>query len=254
MLVSSRAKLFRAGRQINEAHGISDAFLDGEFYRSVQETDSEGHLVARIVEVLPFPGDFGLCVGDAVHNIRSALDHIAFRLSAPADRKQAGQVAFPTISDQRDFLAAVPRRLPGVSAEALALFEKYQPYNSGKLPATRLLAQVASLNNWDKHRALPIAWASVGKYFDVEVSFTGNIEIASQEFFEGRLHVGATLTRLEIVRADAGSKVNVKMKPAFRPVFDESMPDVGGLPVLETLLAAGEFIFDTIIPDFERLL
>src|SRR4051812_29305526 len=94
---SAKAKLRRAMDHIQSAKEVSNEFIDTDFYSVVTEHDREGHLVARVTDVKPFPAHFGLLIGDAVHNFRSSLDHIAFGFSNPT-MEQVDKVGFPLFS------------------------------------------------------------------------------------------------------------------------------------------------------------
>jgi hypothetical protein len=252
MLVSARVKLVWAGRQLKKAQRISNRFLKTDFYTVAEENDGKERLFARVTEVRPMPNELALYIGDAVHNMRSALDHVAFAFAKPADPIK-NQVAFPTNSVPGEFRDGLKRRLPGVTPEVLALFEKYQPYNNGKIPETNLLAGLTSLNNWDKHKTLAITWAGID-YLESEFRTIGHVEILETDLHQGKLEVGTILANLKIGERAPGSKVQMHVRPRLFPIFDERMPDVGGKPVFETLVDTGEFIFETIVPDFERLL
>ena len=50
-------------------------------YPIVKETDSEtGDLVFKLGKCVPIPEDFPLIIGDALQNLRTALDHLVWQL------------------------------------------------------------------------------------------------------------------------------------------------------------------------------
>jgi hypothetical protein len=99
----------------------------------------------------------GILIGDALHNLRSALDHLAFQLVAfPAvpggPKADEDKRAFPICSHSK-FWPAAKEKIRGASPGVEAIVERLQPYNGGQT----LLWSLHELNNWDKHRLLHLA-------------------------------------------------------------------------------------------------
>lgn len=104
-------------------------------------------------------------IGDFIHNLRSALDHIVFACSKPKDRKTA---SFPIeVHDIWDKCPACGnfihgdderrenfrRAIKGLGAHATAVVLGAQPYQSDT-PATHVLGVLSRLENADKHRKI----------------------------------------------------------------------------------------------------
>jgi hypothetical protein len=106
-----------------------------------------------IITSRPVPERLGAIAGDAFHNIRSALDHIAVALTH--DERAAFVVtSAPSESRLRDiekFLAAVPEA-------AGKLIRGAQPYQN-ESPESHPLAILQRFDNLDKHRALVLVAA-----------------------------------------------------------------------------------------------
>jgi hypothetical protein len=109
------------------------------------------------------PISFSTRFGDALHNYRSALDHIAWQLvchgSTPPgplldDRAQTN-VQFPIYDTEVAFRNAVRARLPGADKTAIGFIETRHKYVGGQTTNDALQA-LASLSNDDKHRTLHI--------------------------------------------------------------------------------------------------
>ncbi len=111
-----------------------------------------GHHVVRIHLVDPsftFPERLGLLVGDAVHNLRSALDHAVWQL-AGASASRVNQ--FPIFEAVKRFADAEPNYLRGVSEAARRIIESEQPYHD---PPTGLsILMIRRMDNIDKHRVI----------------------------------------------------------------------------------------------------
>ena len=113
-----------------------------------------------------------LTAGDCLHNLRAALDHLAWELvieagNTPRTARPATQ--FPILTKRREkngeVLPAVIH--PGVSKAAEALVERLQPYNAGGDPTQHPLAVLNQLENIDKHRRITfaIAFGSMGSAY-----------------------------------------------------------------------------------------
>ena len=101
------------------------------------------------------PWEWGLRIGDIVHNLRSSLDHLAWLLVAlRSDPHPVNEtlVQYPIYETATLFAAKVDDRLPGVSGPIRAVIESRQPYNGRNEVLT-----LRNLSNDDKHRLLHVA-------------------------------------------------------------------------------------------------
>lgn len=106
------AKLERANKHITEIHSMMKAFEESEAYTVRREGSDKPNVVAfRFKIVRPVPVQLLTAIGDAVHNMRSALDSVAFELArqhlqGSLTEKQEKAVEFPiyqTRSELEDF-------------------------------------------------------------------------------------------------------------------------------------------------------
>lgn len=154
---SAREKLGRAEQHLGELHAAEKRFLETEPYEVVAaEVEANGleHVYRLKVRAEPIP-ELSALLGDAVHNIRSSLDHVVYAVAchqAPGltDKQKRG-LQFPVCGTSPDFQKKVnDGRLRGI--KDLAPFEALQPYNGGPT----WLPVVTALDNIDKHRRLAI--------------------------------------------------------------------------------------------------
>jgi hypothetical protein len=95
------AKLERANRHITEIHSMMSAFEESVAYRVGREGTDKPNAVAFRFEILrQVPAQLLTAIGDAVHNMRSALDSVAFELArqnlkGSMTGKQEKSVEFP---------------------------------------------------------------------------------------------------------------------------------------------------------------
>jgi hypothetical protein len=104
----------------------------------------------------------GLCLGDIVHNFRSALDHLTYQLARWNTGGQVSRpkrVQFPILDDPGHFQSARGDALRELHPDHQAIVERFQPYNriaEGRAigPDFHSLAVLRDLDNADKVRLL----------------------------------------------------------------------------------------------------
>jgi hypothetical protein len=162
-LAGSWAKLDRAHGHVEALRKAIIAACDGEppprVLATRREFDRRTNFVLWIAERLPeIDESWGLLVGDAVHNIRSALDHLWWQLAIdhlgrkPTDA-EARDIQFPILTHLDASRFRSHRFLKYVSEEAITRAERCQRYDA---PAGQplLLTVLATLSNRDKHREI----------------------------------------------------------------------------------------------------
>lgn len=112
----------------------------------------------------PHP-DTGVILGDCVHNLRSALDHLAWELVRISERGPGRRTQFPILDSapmQRRCLVKrqVPVTIrPSVREEIRRLVEHVQPYSGTE--AGQWLWQLNELDVVDKHRHLIVTMSAI---------------------------------------------------------------------------------------------
>jgi hypothetical protein len=144
------------------------AFLAPSPYaaRRIVENDGRDHIFVWDKYVEP-PDDFGLIAGDAIHNLRSSLDHLAVALAVSgADAQgvsittnEVSRIQFPIVLAESDFNEQIKRgRLKYVAKAAEGFIEGFQPYRmTPAAPEWSNLYVLSELDNADKHRLLTTA-------------------------------------------------------------------------------------------------
>lgn len=98
---------------------------------------------------LPF--DAIATAGDIVHNLRSALDHLAYQLVLVGSGKEPSRrVEFPIAKDFATYEAEKARKVQGMRPLAIKAIDNVKPYKGGNGPLWR----IHELDNIDKHRTL----------------------------------------------------------------------------------------------------
>ena len=161
-------KLDRAERHIETLRAEIEAFRQGNpkpFGFRTEEAPGPGssveYVLYAIVRDYP-PREWALIIGDAVQNIRSTLEHLAYELSTPAGRRRGTQ--FPIFDDERRFKERGEPKIATITGDERTLIERVQPYNdAAKIPGNNPLAILQRLSNLDKHRLLVTTVAAVSE-------------------------------------------------------------------------------------------
>jgi hypothetical protein len=97
--------------------------------------------------------------GDVIHNLRSALDHLAQQLVAvgmecapviPLTPEELRQIEFPIAQTLRKYEADKARKIKRMLPEAIQAIDALKPYEGGN----DVLWRIHELDNIDKHRAM----------------------------------------------------------------------------------------------------
>jgi hypothetical protein len=133
-----------------------------EWEEAVVEFEGQDWQALVCGEVLhPPPFELGLTAGDAAHNFRTALDHLAAALveangKAPGRRTQFPiQVQLPDRRARERIRANLARMHPDARQRICQL----QPYLDREHPRSQMLEALAWIDNTDKHRLVPPAIA-----------------------------------------------------------------------------------------------
>ena len=158
---SWRLKLNRAEKHLDDLDSEIALYASRNPYFAQRETYCDRHndcwrYTLQIREEPPVA--LALILGDAVHNMRSAIDHLAVAIS---DAKYRESASFPCFLNDPDKLPpghitrkAFERATAGMSAEALAEVKRCQPYAESD-PVDRrrhILTVISRLDRTDKHR------------------------------------------------------------------------------------------------------
>lgn len=128
------------------------------------EEESGDHVlyVTFMPDLGPLLQRSSLLFGDAVHNLRSALDHVAFEAASIhqwGDIQHPRRIAFPITDDADRWKRECNYRLSELHPDDVAAIRWYQPYEAliraGQPSGARtLLGLLRDLDDWDKHRLL----------------------------------------------------------------------------------------------------
>lgn len=236
-LIGAWAKVERAREHGHSLVEIAEAFIERRPNQLRFDKKSEPGWVRMFVVVEPVPIRVALIAGDVVHNLRSALDHLAWQLVTLEGQKAPGtHTAFPIYTCKTEFEERVrnPSKgrvspLHGIDPAGYnwARIERAQPYHA-TVPYIEPLAVISELDNADKHRTL-LAGISLVEPFDARtLTQRSGVEVSE---FRNSIKVESVLAHdAEIARFRPISTGTVEMKsdlPFQVAISDTDNPDEG---------------------------
>jgi hypothetical protein len=148
----AKLKVQRANRHIDELQSELAAFANGGFY-AIRVDPHDGRQRITVATIKPLPERLPLIIGDAVHNLRAALDHLATAASRVAGGK-GKDLFFPFHKERKNLVSdhskldPIESALPGSKR---LITDNIQPCEDGN---GRDLYALHSLDKIDKHNDL----------------------------------------------------------------------------------------------------
>lgn len=253
------AKLRRAKTHLDALQGASDDFREGKPVALVREVQPDPHeLIYRVrVRETP-PVEMATIIGDALYNLHSSLDHLAWYLAfleSRPDPPPSGST-FPIFKNRGRFWRvdnrtgnytawSGARRLEAMPEGVRRLIEEVQPYRCENRAEHHPLWLLHELSNRDKHSMLNLGVSAV---LDKRLSIPkgrGIVRTESFEVFGGPIEDGDVVGHL---RFSVWGEGEIEMRPdfAFNEIFAEGGP-AGGRRILGTLYKIGNYIENEVL-------
>lgn len=247
-------KLARALHHIRELEDEASRWLEKppiKLHHSADLRTAERLILAELLE--PVPGKLAAMTGDVLHNLRSALDNLAYELALeytgdPLPAKIAAGSMFPIFADERpDTSKKLKRMLKGIHPEAQTIIRGMQPCNPSHGGQQNVRWVLNELNAKDKHRLphLGIPSASSVTFY---VAGPEGALTSSQKW--PLLEVGK---QVEISRYSSPPGIyagpDLTKPPEFFIAFDEGSPEaIAGTSVVSVLKEIHRDITERILP------
>jgi hypothetical protein len=235
----ARLKIGRANQHINDLYLQSREFAKTGPYSVFVEADPEtGDSVLRISMDQPAPEGVLLIVGDALHNLRSALDFAMSDIEFETTGIRDPHTTFPMRNTRNELVTAVNGGLKKKAPKAVIdhIVKVVQPYKGGNADP---LWSLHALDIEDKHRLL------IAKN---DVTYIRNIHCKDGRGQYFVIPEWAIIyprsTRYRCVgRKDV--QVANKGRASFGIVFGDGMP-LYGKPILPALTNLSNFVSETV--------
>jgi hypothetical protein len=153
-------KIERAKKHIADLQEEVGRFIESEPYGVAIKRDPQSRkLIYYVSSVKSTPVCLPLIAGDAIQNLRSALDHLAYQIVS-SDTGDAPpnptKIDFPIADSADKYNSAKGEKLKGATRASIDAIDALKPFKGGN----DALWSLSRLNNIDKHRLL----FTVGSY------------------------------------------------------------------------------------------
>jgi len=192
-LTGTWVKIERAGKHIIDFHAAQQAFLDSYpvAFTHDDEPDSTGHYNVRIADIKPVPPELSLILGDAIHNLRSALDLLACQLiKLRSNDHNCKNIYFPILDSAKDFIKALKKNEEDfelMGEFAINILTQLQPYRGGK---GHKLWMLHRLDIQDKHRLLIVVLPSInGWRRQIEDRTPNSLNLRGKRFVDAEISI-----------------------------------------------------------------
>lgn len=218
---SAKHKLDRANSLRNEFEAALADYIDSEPVEVVIDeiTDGEWHIHAK--QIIEAPVHLSLLLGDAIHNYRTALDHLMADIVLANNQTITTATQFPAGKDLQGFKTTLGKIAGQIDSITKAELEAKAPYPSGVWEDLYFL-HVFDIA--DKHNMII---PSVGSATIRNVAFDGKISYPVYSmYFEAEGSEGIILRHPMKPTFDSRIKVEIHIANA---------PFLAGVPVLKVL-------------------
>ena len=206
----------------------------------------------------PPPPRFAVLIGEIAHDLRSALDHLAWREAVECvglqdAERNASVITFPLAKSPAAFKGA--QALQYIGKDARTIMERYQPYESGKEKRPLSLGLLHWFNRMDKHRTIQVTAVGAPSIITMKalkITFThgARIEAVDPRLTPGQRLIGETeIVRIRFVAGGPDPKVEVHGTPPITPAFGHPPHPLRGMTITQTITQVRE-----VIADFANLL
>lgn len=234
MFESAFLKVKRANHHVSDLRSSFNAHIQRHTYILRPELNPNGVLETYVEFSEGLPSDIPVITGDAVHNLRSALDHATWELIGLDGGKQNSNTSFPSsmrVTNQIEY-EALCKRIETPRSDTKEFFMSFAAYPGGRGDVFHRLHE---LNRIDKHRGLTLVARSTS-IDDLKVTYkSGNVvRLCYNQFHEGTDNsTGLILSKGEriLIEADKDTQATIEIFLCDVPLFK-------GCPLIDSLVLA----------------
>jgi hypothetical protein len=145
------ARYERGVKHLDDFYAAFGAFRRENPHKIGMKTDPQtGDVTYYLTHVPEIPLDLSIIAGDALHNFRSTLDHLAWKLVEAAGKTPRDQTGFPIFDSEANYRSYSPKKVEGMRPIAIERIHNLRPYRGGNND----LWILHRLDIIDKHRLL----------------------------------------------------------------------------------------------------
>jgi hypothetical protein len=253
-IIGCRAKVGRAEYLLKPIAEEWSVFLDSKPWPSrVEDGCKPGWYTVYVDFTTPPPPILSVIVGELAHNLRSCLDHLAWRevvegLGREPTEDEGRRIGFPLARNDGDFKSAEVLRY--VSQDARAALERSQPYNRSTSEEGASLRVIHWFNRLDKHRTLHVTAVATPESFSMDHLKVSHARGANMIAVKPYLKIGQRVkgdTKLVSVRFAPGGPephMRVEGQPPFQPSFGNLPADMAGADIQVSISTVEKIVSD----------
>jgi hypothetical protein len=264
---SHRLKLKRALEHLYALDGAVKAWVETDPCAISYESEVATRQQTLTQRVVRQPSDplLLLLIGDAAHNMRQGLDHLAYQLAIKVTGKDPPRNATASmwpIRTKTRLQSTVANDIGPKSNMPTGMYAAIEGFQADAGSDGELLHVLHALDNGDKHRFPPlIAGMAQSVQLGGGFSATGNVNIGdaiyAQHVEAGTIEVGPFDDGKVIARADeiiVKGDMDVHVRPAASIAFAKTYNAAPGELVLPLLKAVYDLVSDRLFPTMEQFL
>lgn len=154
-LYSVKLKIERAKHHLSNLDSELRAYRSRQPYTVIREDNSKtGDHIFRFKANETIPVEIPLIIGDVVHNLRSAFDHLVCQCVIANRRQVRTRTRFPIGTSQQRFTGNFKGAVKGASEKAQKLIWRLKPYEGG----CESFWILSELDIMDKHNKIVPVW------------------------------------------------------------------------------------------------
>lgn len=259
--LGSRLKIERAKHHIDYLEGQIDSFMSQKPFKLMAHCDPKADKLRIKAETnIPIPQEFSLIIGDAVHNLRSALDLVMFGFAGEkTPSTHTHKIQFPFPREAKKLEEAIDRaQVNYAGKKVVEAVTALKPYPGGN----ETLSGLHLLDVQDKHRLLilsrriaTIGGDELGKILGIQVTGPGKIVFDGPEdstLFSGKGGFGNRRRRLALMRTRGTWSEEARGQATFYLAFGKGLAFEGGavIPTLRICVEEIERTVSTLVEAF----
>jgi hypothetical protein len=150
IFLGPKLKIERANKHIGELQAVLDAFLKTNFYRlGIDKNLNDGKNVLTFELIGTLPSDVPLIIGDAIHNLHTALDLVIWEIESRIGKPDRS-TKFPFYQTRSELVGAIENGNLKTAEISRVIIDDIKPYRGGN----DLLYGLHDLDITDKHKLL----------------------------------------------------------------------------------------------------
>ncbi len=234
-----RLKIARANKHIGDLEaGIKSFNKTNPCGVDSDDDPNTGDRVFTFRSTSKIPDDFSLIAGDAIHNLRSVLDHLAWQLVLANQNAPTSITCYPIAETVQKYTSGRTAKTKGMNDSAKKLIDATNPYAGG----TDALWTLHKLDIFDKHCLMVVCGTA---------HWHTNRGGGSSIYPANRIPAGDG-TEIYRIRRDDRPKIDENIQFTFEIAFLDP-PIVQGEAILKTLYDLSDLV-EGIVTQFEPLL